>query len=132
MPKTFCLLNHQLTDNQKRELSEKYAAQEVIYPPAEISQLWSQIAPETERSEISRKIIQWLVAQNAQAADLFIIQGEFGATFMLVDYALKNKMIALYATSRRVSKEVVEGETVRKEFSFEHIMFKEYATLKDN
>ncbi len=54
------------------------------------------------------------------------MQGEFGSTFMLVDFALKNNLVPLYATTRRVAEEKREGESVFREYIFEHVCFKKY------
>lgn len=39
-----------------------------------------------------------------------IIQGEFGSTFMLVDFAVKNQLVPLYATTKRIAKESLCGK----------------------
>ena len=125
MPKTFCLLNHELTQKQIAELSERFASKEIVYPDENLSKLWSQIPPEENNAGIIKEVIFWL-KNNATPGDVFIIQGEFGSTFTLVDYALKSGLIPVYATTRRIAKETREGETVRREYIFEHVCFKKY------
>ena len=125
MPKTFCLLNHPLTQKQLTELKEKYNSTQVIYPEEKIALLWAQIPPEDINCPIVKKVIDSLKS-SAVAGDLFIIQGEFGSTFTLVDFALKNGLVPLYATTRRVAKESVNGESVHREYIFEHVCFKRY------
>ena len=75
--------------------------------------------------EVVESVVSWLNGESAPG-DLFIIQGEFGSTFTLVDFALKNGLVPLYATTRRVAKESRSGETVRREYVFEHVCFKKY------
>lgn len=125
MPKTFCLLNHELTQKQVAELDECFASKEIVYPDEKLSKLWSQIPPEENNAGIIKEVVFWL-KNNATAGDVFIIQGEFGSTFTLVDYALKSGLIPVYATTRRIAKETREGETVRREYIFEHVCFKKY------
>ena len=125
MPKTFCLLNHPLTQNQLSELKEKFNSTQVIYPPEKIANLWAQIPPEDFDCGIVNDVILWL-KENSAAGDFFIVQGEFGSTFTLVDFALKNGLVPLYATTRRVAKESREGESVHREYIFEHVCFKKY------
>lgn len=125
MPKTFCLLNHELTQKQIAELSERFASKEIVYPDEKLSKFWSQIPPEENNAGIIKEVVLWL-KNNARAGDVFIIQGEFGSTFTLVDYALKSGLIPVYATTRRIAKETREGETVRREYIFEHVCFKKY------
>lgn len=126
MPRTFCLLNHNLTKNQLEELKEKFSSQEIIYPTEEIKNFWSQILPEKENTEIIESVVLWLKSSGAKDGDLFIIQGEFGSTFTLVDYALKNHLVPIYATTKRISKEIRNGEKVQREYIFEHVQFKKY------
>lgn len=125
MPRTFCLLNHVLTQKQLAELGEKFNSIEVVYPEKNLAELWSQIPPEKSNDEVVGSVALWLNGESAPG-DLFIIQGEFGSTFTLVDFALKNGLVPLYATTRRVAKEFRSGETVRREYVFEHVCFKKY------
>lgn len=125
MPKTFCLLNHKLTQNQIAELEKKFNSAQIVYPDENLARCWSQIPPEKSNNEIIESVVLWL-ENNASTGDLFIIQGEFGATFTLADYALKAGLVPLYATSRRVAKESRSGETVYREYIFEHECFKSY------
>ncbi len=125
MPKTYCLLNHPLTQKQLAEIKEKYNSTQIIYPNENLSKLWGQIPPEDVDCPVVKNVIDWLKS-SAVAGDLFIIQGEFGSTFTLVDFALKNGLVPLYATTTRVAKESREGESVLREYIFEHVCFKKY------
>lgn len=129
MPKTFCLLNHILTQKQLDELNNKFGSAEVVYPQESLARLWAQIPPEKSNSEIIESVVRWL-KDNAESGDFFIVQGEFGSTFTLVDYALKNSLVPIYATTRRIAKESRSGETVRREYVFEHVCFKKYEYFK--
>lgn len=123
--KTYCLLNHTLTENQITELREKFGSTEIIYPTKELAGIWSQIAP-AETLDISciNSVTEWL--DGAEAGDTFIIQGEFGHTFALVDYAISHGLVPLHAVARRMTEEVMEGETVRKNLVFRHVCFRKY------
>lgn len=129
MSKTFCLLNHALTQKQLAELKENFNSSDVVYPDENIAKQWSQILPEKSNDEVIFAVTKWLQC-NATPGDLFIIQGEFGSTFTLVDFALKNELVPLYATTRRIAKESREGETVHREYVFEHVCFKKYQYFK--
>lgn len=126
MPKTFCLLNHILTQNQISELQKRFSSEEIVYPDENLSGQWSQIPPEQDNGEIIGKVAEWLKNSGAESGDLFIVQGEFGSTFALADFALKNNLVPLYATTKRVAKETREGEKVKREYIFEHVCFKKY------
>ena len=123
--KAFCLLNHPLTKNQENELLDKYSCDKIIYPSKELAAAWSQIpaVPENDRSVI-KLVTAWL--SSAEEKDVLVIQGEFGATFIMVDYALKNKMIPLHAVTKRVETEQRDGEIVHRQYVFEHVCFRRY------
>ena len=127
--KAYCLLNHELTENQKNELLTRFNCQSIIYREKELTAIWSQI-PAVESIDLSviKAVTDWL--GDAQEGDVLIIQGEFGATFMLVDYALKNKMIPLHAVTKRVATEQRNGETVQRQYIFEHVCFRRYEYYK--
>ena len=126
MPKAFCLLNHMLTQNQIAELKERFDITEIVYPSEELSKKWAQIPPSRELDfSIVKSVVEYL--NSASTGDILIIQGETGASFMLVDYALKKHLVTIYAVTARVSKEVAAGEQVVKQNVFEHVCFRQYA-----
>ena len=125
MKTAFCLINHQLTENQITELRENYSVSNIKYPEPALSQAWAQI-PATQQLDMKpiNSVIEWLA--DAKAGDLVIIQGEYGSTFLLVDYTMKNKLVPLHAVSKRISKEIRVGEQVQKQNVFEHVCFRAY------
>ena len=129
MPRTFCLLNHQLTQKQITELETTFCSEKILYPEAELAMMWAQISPENNSQLLIDRVIMWL--QLAKSGDYFVVQGEFGTTFKLVDYALKNNLIPIYATTKRIAKEVREGEQVHREYIFEHVCFKKYEYFEE-
>ena len=123
--KTYCLLNHKLTENQEKELSEKFQSEKIVYPSAELSASWAQVPP-TERIDhgIARRVVDWL--SDAEEGDILLVQGEMGATFLLVSYALSHGLVPMHAVSRREESESVEGESVVKRHIFRHVCFRRY------
>ena len=125
MAKVFCLLNHELTQNQILELKDKFGVEKIEYPSEQLSKSWSQIpAVEEIDMNIITAIVNWLSSANQN--DVLIVQGEFGSTFMLVDYALKKNLVPIYAVTTRISKEIRVGEKVQKVNVFEHVCFRKY------
>ena len=125
MSQAFCLLNHELTQNQVKELKEEFNVSQIIYPSKELSQLWSQIPPSNRTDKtIINKIISFL--EFAKKDDVLIVQGDFASTFMIVDFALKNELIPICATTKRIAKESRQGEVVKREYIFEHVCFRKY------
>lgn len=61
MPRTFCLLNHVLTQKQLAELGEKFNSIEVVYPEKNLAELWAQIPPEKSNEEVVESVVSWRV-----------------------------------------------------------------------
>lgn len=127
MTHVFCLLNHELTQNQLTELQRDFGVLSdcIIYPSKELSAIWAQIPPEKNSENIVvQHVIEWL--SSASANDVLIVQGAFGATFTVVDYALSHSIIPLYAVTKRVATESRNGEIIKRQYIFEHICFHRY------
>ena len=123
--KTYCLMNHQLTENQKNELACKFGSLETVYPSKELSVLWAQVPTEEKLDRgIVSCVTDWL--SDAENGDLLVVQGEMGLTFIIVDYALQKGLIPLHAVTRREETETCTGEKVDKHYVFRHVCFRRY------
>lgn len=130
MQKVFCLLNHELTPKQMEELQTSFGANEIIYPSAQTASFWSGIPTDKELTKSQfEPITAWL--RQAEAGDIVVLQGEFSATFIVVDFALQIGLIPVCAVTKRVSQEIREGEKVIKKYIFEHICFRTYRYYND-
>jgi hypothetical protein len=125
MPTIYCLLNHKLTLKQEAELQNSFGVEGIVYPPQRIAELWSKIPTvhELSKSHLEPFTI-WL--QEAKESDTVVLQGEFSASFALIDFALRKGLIPVCAVTERVALEKREGEKVSKEHTFEHICFRRY------
>lgn len=127
MKNAYCLLNHELTGRQTRELHARFGAETIAYPPAELSALWSQVPATRELDPAPvRSAARWL-SDAARPGDILIVQGEAGSTFMLADWALRQGLVPVHAVTERVAHEEREGETVRRSYVFEHVCFRQYS-----
>lgn len=125
MKKCYCLLNHSLTENQLKDLKSNFDVEEILCPSEELQRNWAQIRTDKNLDyELIQKVRVWL--NNAVTGDILVVQGEFGTTFCLVDYALKKGLVPVHAVTKRVAKEEVDGETVTRQYVFEHFCFRKY------
>ncbi len=132
MQKVFCLLNHVLTYNQILELKTKFGAETIEYPPDSIKELWGNLPTTNEIiPQTFEIIIDWLCCKNAKKSDVIILQGEAGHSFYLIDYALKKDLIPIHSVTKRIAKETIEGEIVKRFYVFEHICFRKYCYYKN-
>ena len=125
MPDAFCLLNHKLTPRQEKELQDSFYSVQIMYPPPEITDLWSKIPTVRELTRMHLEpFTGWL--QQAVPGDTVVLQGEYSATFALADFSFRKGMIPVCAVTERVAQEKRESEIVHRNYVFEHICFRRY------
>ncbi|WP_456374209.1 CRISPR-associated protein Csx20 [Methanocaldococcus sp.] len=126
MPKMFLLFSHNLTNDQIKDAKENLKVDKFIYLPKELQNIWSNIPPEIEDITDYLKPIKEFLKNNANDGDYVLIQGDFGATYNMVNYAFENNLIPIYATTKRVVKEVIEDGKVITIREFKHCRFRKY------
>ncbi|MCB4205246.1 hypothetical protein LF845_09780 [Deferribacterales bacterium Es71-Z0220] len=127
MTKLFLLFSHKLTDKQITDAKESLGVEKFVYLPDDLQVIWSQVSPYSELPLIElNRIVDWLKFE-ANKGDYILVQGDFGATFYVVDFCLKNNLIPVYSTSRRISveKNGNNGKIVKTNI-FEHVTFRKY------
>lgn len=126
MPTLFILLNHDISDAQKQDAKRCDIRHFVSLPPA-LQSLWGNIPAETQTIDhLLHPIKQWLL-QNAAAGDSVLIQGDFGACWIMVNFAFKNNLVPVYATTDRKAIETRQPDGSIKTFrEFRHVRFRKY------
>jgi len=125
MPDIFCLLNHKLTSRQEEELQNSFGANCIKYSSPEVIELWSKIS--TGRNLLRDHLKPFTdCLREARAGDIVVLQGEFSATFAMVDYSLLKGLIPVCAVTKRIAQEKREGERVYRTYIFEHVCFRRY------
>ncbi len=127
MKKLFLVFSHTLTDDQQIDAEHNHGVTQFVPLPDDLREVWADISPEGPlRTERIDRIVEWLDREGA-AGDLVLIQGEFGASFYLVDFCFHNGFVPVYATSKRVYEEEqrADGSVVRRHI-FRHVNFREY------
>jgi len=127
MKKLFLLFNHEVTDEQIKDAKESLGVDEFVALPDKMQNIWSNTSPfgDLPVSELN-EIISWLNS-NAQKGDYVLVQGDFGATFYVVDFCLKNGLTPIYATTERISvdKKDIGGKIIKRSI-FKHVTFRKY------
>ncbi len=101
-----------------------------IDPPADIQTLWGQIPSELAAlSDYLLPVQNWL-AVHAKPHDCVLVQGDFGACFLIAQMAFRLNLVAIYATTRReaVEEHLPDG-SVRLTHQFRHVIFRKYEHL---
>jgi hypothetical protein len=101
----FQLFSHQLTPDQQKSARKEFGVTDFQAPPKRIQHLWSQVPPDDTRiSSFLSPVKTWL-EETTHKGDLVLIQGDFGATYMMVVHAFSLGLVPVYATTQRQARE---------------------------
>lgn len=121
------IFSHKLTDKQIQDAKVNLNIDEFIYLPQDLQNKWSLIDPDLENvSSITCEIKKWIdIVVNTN--DYILVQGDFGATYDIVNYCKNKELKAIYSTTKRVAKEtVIDGGKIELIHVFEHVRYREY------
>ncbi len=122
MSRLFVLMNHELSEAQTREASERFGVSETIKLA---NSRWANVPPDLENlDEFLAEFKDALIAAGAGQGDYLLAQGDLGAVYGVVRFALARGVVAIYATTRRDVVEAVENGRVVKKSIFAHERFR--------
>ena len=126
MEKFIVLMSHDMSKEQKLDAQNSLDISNIVEAPKNIKSIWANINPvgNLDQAELS-KITNW-IEQNSNTDDYILVQGEFGATFYIVDYCFKKGLIPVYATTKRRVTETREGDKVITNRIFVHEGYRKY------
>ena len=126
-PSLYLLLNHQLTFKQEQDDRQSLGVGRIIELPRDLNALWRRVPPDLEDiMDYLEPIGTWL-EKHAAKKDYVLIQGDFGAAYIMVSFAFEIGLIPLYSTTlREAVEEHGEDGTVKMVHHFKHRMFRRY------
>lgn len=126
MKNLIVLMSHNMTENQKEDAYKTLKVKDILESNQDIKNIWSNIEPKSSL-DLSRLdlVIDW-IKKNSRKGDYILVQGEFGATFYIVDYCFKSNLIPIYATSKRQVIEESQGDKIITNRTFKHEGFRKY------
>ena len=126
-PNFYLFFSHSLTETQIKEIKTIFKCSKIIPLPSNLQELWSNIRPEGNLASILTKFQNYL-GTNSKAGDYVLVEGDFGATFAIVDWCIANGRIPVYATTERIAEEErKKNGTVKLVHTFKHVMFRKYS-----
>ena len=128
MPHTmFLLFNHRLTADQEEDARVSLGIENIIAMPDELQQIWSKIPPDLpEIYHLLEPVCDWLAAE-ASPIDFVLIQGDYGACWLMVKYAFEKKLVPVYSTTLRQVSEIEQKDgSIRMDRKIKHVMFRKY------
>ncbi|AFM05729.1 hypothetical protein Fleli_3408 [Bernardetia litoralis DSM 6794] len=129
MPKLFLLFSHYVTEEQFEDAKKTLNITEFISLPKDLQQIFSNVPADLEAiDDYLQPILDWIDEHCKNQENYILIQGDFGATYFLVDYCKKNNYTTpMYATTERKSvEEVQEDGSIKTQRIFKHKRFRLY------
>jgi len=123
MKKMFLFFSHKLNSEQEKNAKDTLKTDEFVRLPDELQKSFSNVPPELETLEEYVKPFWRYLKENAKKDDLVLIQGDFGLSFLIVEFCKKEGFIPVYATTKREVLVEKDGTKVSK---FRHIRFRRY------
>ncbi|MDX1904535.1 MAG: CRISPR-associated protein Csx20 [Thermonemataceae bacterium] len=125
----YLLFSHSLTPEQIQDAQENWQIKNFIALPEELQSTWSNVPPLLSSLKTYLKdIFLWL--EQAQKADKVLIQGDFGATYLMIQFARQRKLVPIYSTTtRKVIETVLPDGSIHTERLFVHQQFRIYEKI---
>ncbi len=127
MTSLFLIFNHKLTPEQENDAKVSLQINRIAEMPSHLKELWQQIPSDlSEINDYLTPFRDWLHAESVEN-DYALIQGDFGACFLMVDFAFEIGLIPIYATTRReVLEERLTDGNIKLTHQFRHQRFRKY------
>ena len=123
MKKMFVLISHNLTEEQKNQALKTFGVESIVNITDDA---WSSINPSDENILDALNAYKKELMLEANAGDVLLVQGDFGATYNMINFAKNIGLKTIYATTKRVVQElIIDGKSVTKR-EFKHEKFREY------
>ncbi|CAA6799147.1 MAG: Unknown protein [uncultured Sulfurovum sp.] len=127
MKKMFLLFSHTLTATQKEDISNNLKVKKTYTLPKNLQKLWSQVPVEKDLLFGDYLLdIEKCLLENLSSGDYVLIQGEFGASYHMINFSKTHGFIPVYSVSKRIVRELTEDGIVKKYSEFVHEFFREY------
>ncbi len=126
MKTMFVLISHPMTDMQRKDAIRRYGVERFIFLD---TSLWSQIPADAKSVLPYLAELEKSLEREADSGDILFVQGDFGATCAMVQWAFAKGMVPVYATTKRDAAEKVEGDRVVTTRVFKHVRFREYERI---
>ena len=108
--KLFLLLNHTFTGTQETDARQSLGVTRIVDLPGDLKALWRQIPAELSRiAEYLEPVMDWL-GKHAGKGDYVLVQGDFGACYLLVNFAFKEGLTPVYSTTHREASDEQDGD----------------------
>ena len=126
MKRLFLLFSHTLTPKQELDALESLGVEAFVTLPTELQELWSNIPPHLTELSVYLEPLKEYIRNHANEGDVFLVQGDFGGCFEMVNFLKSLGFMAVHSTTKRDAVEKIVNGKVEKFSRFEHVIFRRY------
>ena len=121
------LFNHHLTPDQEQDARRSLGITRVVEPPEPLRELWGNVPPDLAELGAYLDPIQHWLLDHARPGDCVLVQGDFGATHLMVNFALECGLVPVYSTTERQATEEPQPDgSIKLSHRFLHKRFRTY------
>ncbi len=126
------LFSHLLTNSQIQWARESLKVSDFISMPEELKTQWAAIDPSVEDLiGIAGPFQDWLKSATVPG-DFILVMGEWGTTYLLVQWCFKNDRIPVHVTGpRNVAEESVTEKGIKNTRFIKPVLFRKYQILNN-
>ncbi len=125
--KMFLMFNHSFSNAQEQQADKEFNVKKIIDMPVSLKQLWQQIPAESATLKNHLAPFKEWLCEHGRKDDLVLIQGDFGATYLMVIFAFELGLLPVYATAVRKASEKIQSDgSVKMEHVFNFCRFRKY------
>jgi hypothetical protein len=122
--------SHKLTDEQIADAQENLGVSAFVPLPEYLQKKFSNVPPDFDAAGLCEyaEPLYAYIHEYVHMGDYVLVQGDFGLTFLLVNFLIEHGAIPLYATTERVSFDVKNPDgSITTQRIFRHKIFRRYA-----
>lgn len=125
--KLYILLNHTLTPEQEDDAKTSLGVTSFVELPPQLKRLWGNIPCDVrEICIILDPITTWL-SGSADPGDYVLIQGDFGAIWLMTNWALAHGLVPIYSTTeRKAIDQTMPNGSIQTVHNVRHCRFRKY------
>ena len=121
------ILNHDLTELQLRDAETCLGVSRLVPMPPSVRKLWRQVPPDLPAIDGHLGPVRRWVAESARSGDYILVQGDFGATYIMVRFAFEQGLVPVYSTTVREAREIHDPNgSVQLQHTVKHRLFRQY------
>lgn len=125
--KLILLFNHSLTNEQVADAKTCLGVCDIINLPVHLKTLWADLPPDLQEIRNYLTPLKHWLDDAASVGDYILIQGDFGACYLMVKYSFEKKLVPIYSTTTRIATESIRKDgaiTITRNFN--HVIFRKY------